>query len=383
MPGARKERILVTETKIDELLPIAYRSRFVEYLSFEDGSIVNKDPAIVIPANLKKIIEIRNEEISSSFYLYKGISIQALTELALVSSKIYGAYKSINGTGHNQSILGSLIEYNPQHAFVTLDNFTLQGIFGKKTLCSHSPSLFFEQANRIKTDLTKIIADYNIGYINFSSGYTSRLIAEEFKSTCGQDIGYSTAHYLEMAMELFFESMGSDDHTILVQSAAYKGNVGNIDKKELRYPSRIRVGAINMMYSDLDQDGVSEKVSNFENLLSRYDGMGVYADVYVNLAIDLYFDTSPSTFMTTGLFGLGIFQTTNMHSTSIAAPLGLSRIITIKDTSFPSEDLNPEIIKKIKDFLTPEKCPYLTNQKCIFQDPSKHKNLMIYKLGYR
>lgn len=186
-----------------------------------------------------------------------------------------------------------------------------------------------------------------------------------------------------MAIELLFESMGSDDHTILVQSAAYDWDVGIIDKNEFRYPSRIRVGAINMMYSDLDQDGVSEEASDFKTLFSRYDGLGVHADVYVNLAVDLYFNTSPSTFMSTESFGLGAIQTMNMHSTSTAAPLGLSRIIAIKDTHFPNDDLNPTIINNIKDILTPEKCPYLPNQKCIFQDPSKHRNLLIYKLGYR
>lgn len=383
MSLARKEKILVTETSVDDLQSIAFRSRFQEYLSFKNGSIVKKDPAIIVPKNLREIIEIMNHEISISSYLFKGIPNQTLIDFAWDVSDVYAEYEIIKGTGHNAGILGALIENNPHHALVALDNFTLEGIFGRDILCSNSSENLLSQASKIKSDFEKILVEYGIGYINFSSGFNLDSIRKSYEQTCGQKDEHGIAESIENALALFFESMGNNPHIILVQAAASNWNLGNIDKDKIRYPNRIKIGSINMMYSDLDSQGVSMEISDFNTLYARYDGKGIHADVYVNLAFHLRANISPSTFMSPGPFGLGIYQASNVPSPSLAAPLGLSRIISLKETFFPNENLTSALIQKIFNLLTPKNCPYLSDQKCVFQDPSKHKELMIFKLGYR
>lgn len=375
-----QDRILITESYVNRFLPLVYRERFVDFLTFKEGQILRENVTMTVSTHLKKIFHRLSEERK----ILKNVSPYFISDEAQsLLERLINQYKSTSQKvldGHNFGIMGSIIQHNPQHAIVALDNFTLSGLFSRKYLCTQNTDEIKRQASTSKEALEKLIKGHNISYTNLSKGFSERDFQDEFKKLCGVNPQEKTLLALVSSFEGLMAVLAGDEHLILVESAAYEGNVGTIDRDESRYPFRIRAGAVNILESDLNAEGVLSHREKLSTLRRIYKATGVHADVYVNLGLDLMNRMFPSTFTSAGPLGVGSCSVGNVHSTSLAAPLALSRVIAIKEELYPNESLDREKFQAIKDRLIPKKCHSLLQSRCIFQDPVKNKMLLSFSV---
>lgn len=378
MKDSNNEAILVVESSIDPLTVLRFRNRFGESFEFNGGSLIKNDPTLTLPAGLIELMKFFNRE---SFESSK--QTQAIAKRV---RKIY-SWADKDRKGHNAPILGSLVEHNPQNPILTLGGMFESEIFGKKLLCGlpNTQNQFHQRTLVHKETLRSIIRDYHVRYINLSGGATRQSIRIDYLKTCGSVVSSRNLDFIEEEMAQMYEAFGSESDTILVQASAYPGNVGKIDRDKTRYPHRIRVGMFNANETSLNEDGVDTSRQDFETSLAKYDGAGVDADVFVNLAVDFYLKFGPATFLAPAWGGFGLWQISNIPQTSDATPLALTQIIYIRETFFRDVEFSDKFIEAIKERLTPQKCPYLNAKdgRCVFQDPLKHKQAMVFKLGYR
>lgn len=377
MIDQRPESILVVEGNIAHAKTIRYRTRFKAFLEFSEGTLRHANPSIKIPRGLGDFIKKLD-----SVEFQSAITTQPYWDI--VTQK-YPDYWKLDQE-HNSGILGAIIEHNPKHAIVALDRFTAKDILGIERFC-RSDIDFFEIMQHIevtRAQLQKKLDEYEIGYVNFSMGFSQSDIRKQFIKTCRYGPSPEQLRLIEEAMGGLLEVFGKAENVILVQSAAYDGKVGESDKDNENYPHRIRVGAINVASSGLGPDGTSLDKGDFDTSFRKFNGIGTYADVYVNLGVDFFCKVNSATFLTPGPLGIGLVPISNIASTSDAAPLALSRIIHLKETFFPDQKLNHDTIEALMDMLTPKQCPYLrADARCVFQDPSQHKQFMVFSMGYR
>jgi hypothetical protein len=380
MNGMNDETILVAETGIDPITVLRFRKRVKENFEFKEGELIKSDPSLLLPSGLIDILKFFNKDY-----------FQSSAQTEFIKDEVMKVYRFVDKKreGHNAAIMGSLIEHNPQNPILTLKGMNEIDMYGKTLFCGlpHTKTDFHQKTLDHILKLKQMLSDYGVRYMNFSSGTTSiDLIRKMYQKHCGKSPSINLLQFVEDEMTQIFEIFGNDGSILFVHSASDLSSISKIDRDTTRFPYRVRVGVFNSFDSDLDEEGVDQKERGFYSFSNEVDPYGAEADVYVNLAVDMSFDYRPGTFLTPAPWlGFGLSQINNVPSTSDAAPLALSSMIYIREHFFKGQPFNGALIDNIKEKLIPEKCDYLgrADAKCIFQDPSKHKHMMVFKLGYR
>lgn len=83
-----------------------------------------------------------------------------------------------------------------------------------------------------------------------------------------------------------------------------------------------------------------------------------------------------------GAFGLGTFALPVM-STSYVNPLGLGRLIHLRCGNHSEEPMSNALIQVLREELTPSLCGSAGAEACVYQDPIVHRQLEVYRRGYR
>ncbi len=256
LKNARRERILVVESPIASNLALAYRSRFVDTLTIRDGQIVKNDPTLRVPRNLKAIFDLAHEARAIKPYPFKDLSGDELMDLECGLEQVYREYREEIVDGHNHWIVRALLENNPEHEIVTLENMkSLDQLYGQDLICKPKVDLILEKARDIRLTVTRMLKDYRIGYINMSIRYGRHGMEPGFISSfqrfcSNQQLKNININQIEAAFDegfsIIFEAFANNEKAIIVQSAATSTWGQNyIDLDEARFPHRIRAGAMN------------------------------------------------------------------------------------------------------------------------------------------
>lgn len=378
MKKPSQESILVVEDAIDSLSVLRFRKRFKAVLEFRDGKLVHHNPTLSLPA---KLIQLMKHFDTSEF--------ESASSSETYAKSILETYGWIDNhfTGHNSAIVKALIEHNPKHPIVTLGGFIESDIFDKELLCQKP----LNQENiRNRTDehihaLRAVLHDFGVSYVNFSAGIIEETLRDRLNTTCGFKYSQADGALIAESMARIFEVFGASPNTLLIQAACLGSNCSVVDGDVQRYPHRVRAGFLNAPSTSLDEKGIDSQPDSFSKLVQRYRGKGSESDVFVNLGVDMFFHYGPDAFQSPGWLGFGLFQIENVPSTSNAAPLALSQVIYLRETLFPDRVFDSELITDLKSALTPQECSYLQmgGGRCVLQDPLKHKQAMVFKLGHR
>ncbi|WP_298768752.1 hypothetical protein [uncultured Shewanella sp.] len=124
-------------------------------------------------------------------------------------------------------------------------------------------------------------------------------------------------------------------------------------------------------------------------LVGSRDNSKKWIDVFVNFGVETArsFPYNATPVMQTDILGLDSFPITSM-TPSWATPVALSRAIHLRNTNFYRGDIPNDLINSIKLDMTPKLCRYSGwkrneyKYKCKMQDPLKHRQHEVYRLGF-
>ncbi len=392
MEKSTEEAILVGEEGVDPLLPITrYRGRTKAFYSVENGKLVNYSKSVRLPRTLLNI--------SKRFTGPKFYPAHALEVLSEAIDETYPGFE-FDYAQHNTAIIEIIYEYNPHSPVVAIDGLGDVGrLFDKNAVCGEDSieqktmhmklrSIEFSRmlANIIETD--------NIRYASLSFGIWHSATRNNLRRLCknfsleSSELEKITAIAIK-SLKPIFEVLGKNPKLLTAQSAPYPGNKGPYDcNPDLR--NILFVGSLNKPNSHFlsDGSGLPEKdywtrADSFQKMLKvQFETRGECAHIYVNFSL-LRDKDLPDTLMASLGFGMGMGRIGHFASTSEAAPLGLSKIIYLRQTAeFKDRTFDQSLIGDLKDAATPKSCPDLPNQVCIFQDPLKYRQTSIHSHLY-
>ena len=140
----------------------------------------------------------------------------------------------------------------------------------------------------------------------------------------------------------------------------------------------MRVGFISSLNSGLDDlgRGTVQKADQFP-----VDGD---ADVYLNWGCEVG-EVPPTCdephYQLAAPFGLGT-GTVSFMSSSYVDPLGLARLVNLRYANHGTEPMSNTLVQALRQELTPSLCGGAGDQPCVYQDPIRHSQLELYRLGY-
>lgn len=364
-----------------------FRHRFLESYEFQDGELHKWNPKVNFTP---KYIEILDT-------IYDGNFLSG-EQLELIAPKIQESYRWILGSSnHNSTIIGSMAESNPHTPFVALDKFDPTHLFGKTVLCADDSNqesyvALKQKAWNLQSELDLMLSKHNVRYVNFSMQFPHRVLRDYIKRDCNKEPSESYLDAIADAMVTVMESFGNREGRVLVQAANYGAHsVWLGDTARDRLPNAISAGGYNIFNPRIDPSGLDLDHPNLslEDAYSKYDPIGKNADVYVNFNLDLANlknrEVWSSGFAHPNTHGFGLFPVGITASTSESAPFVLSRIVNIRHDLFENETWSNDLIEKIKNKLTPQKCEgFLKMEKrCLFQNPVPNRQLEVFRLNYR
>jgi hypothetical protein len=179
------------------------------------------------------------------------------------------------------------------------------------------------------------------------------------------------------AHDVLFNSEG----IITAHAAANLGSPADypFDQISERYPNRVRIGFISSLSSGLDEFGRGP-VSKAEQFPADGD-----ADVYLNWGCEVG-EVPPTCaephYQIAAAFGLGA-GTVSIMSSSYVSPLGLARLVNLRYANHAAAPMTNDLVRLLKQEITPALCGDGHDQPCVFQDPIAHRQLEIDRLGYQ
>lgn len=378
------ENILIIDSGMELQGLSRYRGRVLDYYRLgEDNLIVDYSPEIEIKKYLNDVYSTLSahdfiptlclQDVSRLLYMKDGEYLKDLDS--------YSAY-------HGKIPFSILLEYNPKAKFVILKSFDFINSCGEMIRNKQ-----FEEFERVVMDNVEIIKDiidqYQIHYINYSVGHTIATIKDNLLDMQCENYSRSDINRIVSALMPFYEVLFESEGVLGIQAGAenVSGNWEAFPFDAADFKNRIRVGYLDSLDSNVDENGHLLNPSGATPKLSpNQENSKELIDVFICTGSKMT-GSSPlpvynkTPLLTTDKIGTYSYPASN-PSTSWVAPMGLSRVIHIKNTFFKDEPLDEYTIGEIKRILTPEGCDWQDGGICKIQDPLRHNQFEAHRLGY-
>jgi hypothetical protein len=358
-------------------LTIRYKNRIMGYFrADEEGTLAPVSFSWRAPKTLFHAL--------STFATPQFIPAEKLRALSAPLEKNFGFYDAEN-IGHGSFVFSILVENNPHQPIVVLDHPRFSQ-FAPKEFCDvsgteESIAKLRSKSERVAASLRQRMHELNVHFVNASIGETLTTMREHWEETCAEPLPDDAL--LRAKLEAYSPIMGALFNTpgVFTANAAIEASNATdypFDALSRAYPNRLRVGYFADLDSGLDGQG--------QRALAAFSGTPQQqnVDVYLNIGVK---QQRPYPYNATPLlqvsgFGMDIFPITRA-TTSWVTPLALSHFIHARYASFAHREMSNELIQDIKDHLVPESCPAQPENRCMYQDPLKHGQLEVVRLGYR
>jgi hypothetical protein len=375
--NANSDHIAVMEPRIDEMWLFVARKRFTSAWELQNGTLIPWNPSLSASTNYFEIADLIDSDLKDSRGAYSSFFRKFTASYGFLDS---------DDEGHNQPLLGAILDSNPKSPISVIKNYNLDGLLKKEYVCGDETK-DLQDSRSIRDRLDIQLSSGELGkvrFINLSAGFGPAGVKSEYLRVCGKPLLNSAKlEFLEKSIEIVMQAFGDSRNRILVQSAAGPGDVGLTDLTSSSQSSRVLTGGFNSLTSNLDERGIDANRKTYWTDKT----VGEHADVYVNFRTERdekKWGQSYS-YMTNGLYEWPVGTPIAIVTTSASAPLVLSRLVNIRETVFSGRTWDSGIVKDLKDLLTPRECDYITShsKKCIFQDPIGNKQTESFRLGYR
>ncbi|MFN7939671.1 MAG: hypothetical protein U0R19_40470 [Bryobacteraceae bacterium] len=369
------EAILIIDEFGDGVLPqfVRYRNRLLGIYQVNGQTVEAQQLAVRLP-----------KQLGDALVSFAGPEFIPASRLARVSEAAGYAYSKVPllFLGHGGIVFSHLVELAPEQPLVILN---IKGVTGLlPSLCERiddeTLGAAAEHFTGIASSLKELMNRHNVRFVNFSIGDSTQTMATDWSRTCGT--GVPNAEVRRRLLHLYDPIYDVLFHTEGVATAHAAANLSNpddfpFDQARPLYPNRVRVGFISSLRSGLDEvgRGTVQKADQFP-------GNNSDADLFVNWGCELFRGCADSHYEFAGAFGLGAYAMPIM-STSYVNPLGLGRLIHLRYGSHSEEPMSNALIQALREELTPSLCGADGAQPCVYQDPILHRQLEIYRRGYR
>jgi len=376
MAKSTGEAILVIDDFGAGLYPqfVRYRNRIRGFYRVDGDQVALQVLSVHLPRRL-----------GDALASFAGPDFIPASALGRVGTAAAASYRKLNLLyyGHGGVVFGHLVELVPEQPLVLLDLTGLLGILPAVCQGIDDQTLAAATAHfaAVAASLKQVMTQHNVRFVNASFGSTVPNLATEWPRTCGSPVPGSALlqrllHVYDPLYDLLFNSEG----VVTAQAAANLGDPADypFDQVSARYPNRARVGFISSLSSGLDEWG-----RGAVHLAEQFPVDGD-ADVYLNWGCEVGqippACAEPHYLLAAG-FGLGT-GTVSFMSSSYVDPLGLARLVDLRYTNHRAEPMTDALVRALMQELTPSLCGDGGGRPCVYQDPIKHHQLQLYRLGY-
>jgi hypothetical protein len=371
--------MLVDELPALTLGAIRYQHRIAGYYRWTpEGTLDDRPFELEAPRTLREIL--------TSLQTPEFVPAERYVSLAPTLLRQYTSTNK-NSLLHGTLTFNILAEHLPKHAIVLVNAPQLDTALGGCDAIGSADTIakIRYRYESFANDIRSIIKKHNVRYVNLSAGTDIPGLKRNWRDLkCSGPMPSDDffRSYLE-ALAPKYEALFATPNVIATQAASYDifpAADAPFDQTSPRFYNRVRVGALAVLESGLDEVGIGPSY-DFAKFRPAFGG----ADVYVNTGI---FDrrgkelASMPLLMADG-FGTTVFPAAPGTSTSWAAPLALSRLVSLRESRHAGVPFDDALIATLFDELAPRGCDTLPDQRCIFQDPLKHGQTEDLRLGYR
>lgn len=372
------ESILVADEFTSAANPflLRYRNRILSYYEFdeENDEFAPKSLVVRLPRTLGRVLV--------SFAGPEFIPASALTEISKAVNETYRSLNLAELPGHGAVVLGHLVDLVPEQPLVVVNRGALLSL--PTELCSSLSQGIVDGAKaRIASraaSLRAILAQNNVRYVNASFGSTTHSLSDSWSSVChSTPPGAEQMRSLLSIFEPVYETLFNTPGVIAAQASAEQGDPADypFDQRIDRFANRLRVGHFSSTASGLDGDG--------RGALSKTGQFPVNnagADVYLNWGCVGYPPScSEPHYQAVGDIGMSQ-GTVPIMSSSYITPLAVARLVYLRNVYHPQEPWTNDLVAQLQSDLRPPKCG-AGRDPCLYQDPIAHRELEIYRLGYK
>ncbi|KAB8029819.1 hypothetical protein [Fluviispira multicolorata] len=291
-------------------------------------------------------------------------------------------YDGKKHNGHSTVIFNYLANNNPNSEFILMHinenkftNIFCNRIMSLKDKEKNINKLFKAQSN----DIIEQVNKFKISFISYSRGYSNNTLTFiENVNKCENITSEFKSKINKSYFENFLKPITTNTNAILVQSNTTSDYLINSENDENYYSdcqslkNRIRVGFAN----DLQYSIPIKGSNNIRILKGKDKNFKLCTDIYINFAVE---KERPYRYRKGAIqfssFNIGTIVPTGYEvSSSNATPVALSYLIYLKSIlqkENPTTEISNEMLLN----------RLYENNNFIF-DPSLHKQLPIYELGY-
>jgi hypothetical protein len=377
MAKSTGEAILVIDDLGAGFFPelVRYRNRLRGFYAIAGDAVEAQVLSVHLPRRLGDVLV--------SFAGPEFIPASALAPIGTAAGAAY-ANLDLLYYGHGGVIFAHLVEIVPEQPLVLLDLAHLFDL--PPAVCAgvddQTLAVATARSAAVAASLKQVMNEHNVHFINASFGSTAPTLATEWTRTCGSAAPPSDQldqllHAYDPIYDLLFNSPG----VVTAHAAANLGSPADypFDQVSAKYPNRVRVGFISSLDSGLDEAGRGA-VRKAEQFPADGD-----ADVYLNWGCEE--GTLPPTcadphYEMAAAFGFGAGPVSLMSS-SYVNPLALARLVDLRYAGHAAAPMDNALIQALERELTPSLCGDTGDQPCVYQDPIRHHQLEVYRLGYK
>jgi hypothetical protein len=368
------EAILVVDDFGDGVFPqlLRYRNRILGLYRVNGDTIGPQNVSVHVP-----------KQLGDALISFAGPEFIPANQLAMVSAAASTAYGNVPllFLGHGGVVFSHLVELAPEQPLVLLQ---LPGLLGLlPSLCQQMDGAALAAASAhfaaVAASLRQLMRDHNVRFVNASFGDTVQTLATDWSRTCGSAV--PSPEVVRQLLHLYdpiYDALFNTDGVVTAHAAANLGAAEDFpfDQVSPLYENRVRVGFISSLSSGLDEEG-----RGTVHKAEQFPTSNTNADVFVNWDCEVFVGCADPHYELAGAFGLTTASLPIM-STSYVDPLGLGRLINLRYANHADEPMSNGLIQLLKQELTPALCGDGA-QPCVYQDPIAHRQLEVYRQGYR
>jgi hypothetical protein len=343
---------------------LRYRNRLLGFYRIAGDQLEPQDLSVHLPKPL-----------GDALISFAGPEFIPSTRLAPIGEAAGSAYAKVPllFMGHGGVVFSHLVELTPEQPLVVVHFVGLTAVL--PSLCERVDDETLAAAathfSKLAASLREVMRKHNVRFVNASFGDTAQTIAEDWARTCGgaPPDPQALLHLYDPIYDALFDTEG----VLTAQASANLGDPAEFPFDQ-PFPNRVRAGFFSSLSSGLDESG--------RGALREADQFPAHesdADVFVNWDCDPFAGCADPHYELAGPFGLSSGAMPVM-STSYVTPLALGRLINLRYANHRDEPMSNALIQQLKQELTPPLC---ANGACKFQDPLAHRQLEVYRQGYR
>ena len=369
------EAILIVDDFGDGMFPqlLRYRNRLLGLYRVSGDGVERREISVHLPRQLGDALV--------SFAGPEFIPASALGAVGAAAGTAYGRVPLLF-LGHGGVVFSHLVELAPEQPLVLLELTGLLGLL--PSLCDRVDEETLTAAaahfTAVAASLRQLMRRHGVRFVNASFGDSAQTLTADWSHTCGRPA--PNPEGLRQLLHLYdpvYDALFATEGVIAAQAAASLGDPADFpfDQRDARSRNRVRVGFISSRSSGLDELGRGALRSAGQFPASVAD-----ADVFVNWGCEPLAGCGDLRYELAGGFGLASGPLPLM-STSYVTPLGLGRLINLRYAGHGAEPMSDALIATLARELTPPFCGASGTEPCAYQDPIAHRQLEVYRRGYK